>query len=80
MDCEFIGPFSEAEQDVIRGAFRAAGGPGRVVSLPRWTVFKDRIGSQCLFLAIDNYRGHTCRGATSPELVDAIQELVSSRA
>lgn len=77
MDCEFIGPFSKDEKDLITGAFCAVGGPDRVVSLPRWTVFKERIGSQCLFLAIDNYRGYTCRGGTGPELVDAINEIQS---
>lgn len=72
MDIEFIGPFSDAQERRIRDALHRAGGPCRMISAPRWTLFADQIGSHALYMAVDNRSGHTVRGDS---VIDLAQQL-----
>jgi hypothetical protein len=69
--CEFVGTFSKAEQDRITGALTALGGPAHTFSYPRWTVLREQVGPQPLYVAVDHFRARTYHGDTPEALVEA---------
>lgn len=72
MICEFVGAFSKAEREHITGALTALGGPTHIISHPRWTVLREQVGPQPLYMAVDHFRGGTCHGDTPEALVEAL--------
>lgn len=74
MPCEFVGTFSKAEREHITGALTALGGPTRIISVPRWTVVREQVGPQPLYVAVDNLKGGTCYGETPEALVEAVEQ------
>jgi hypothetical protein len=77
MVCEFVGIFSKAEREYITGALTALGGPRRIISIPRWTVLKEHVGSQPFYMAVDHFRGGTFHADTPGALVEAAEQAFS---
>jgi hypothetical protein len=47
-------------------------------SHPRWTVLREQVGAQPLYMAVDHFRGGTCHGDTPEALVEAFGQRFSS--
>lgn len=79
MICEFVGTFSTAEQDRITSALTALGGPSHTFSYPRWTVLREQVGPQPLYMAVDHIGVRTYHGDTLDALVEAFEQRLGRR-
>jgi hypothetical protein len=73
VDYTFVGPFEEEERSRIARTLRALGGCGRMISLPRWTVFSKRVGSRPFYMVVDNRNNRSCHGDSVDELIRALR-------